>query len=75
MYLKLQPIDKIIKTTEISSVADIDSQTLTVVFPGMDDYRDPRPVLLGVHVVSVQTDLGEVPYIGFIANCTLKVQT
>lgn len=53
MYLKLQPINKIIKTTEISSVADIDSQTLTVVFPGMDDYGDPRPVLLGVHVVSV----------------------
>jgi hypothetical protein len=51
--MKLQPLDKTIKTTEISSVADIDSQTLTVVFPGMNDYADPRPVLLGVHVASV----------------------
>lgn len=75
MYNIISPIDKIIKTTEISDVTDIDSQTLSVVFPKMMNYADPRPVLLGVHISAITSQLNQSPYFVLNLNGSLNVKT
>lgn len=64
MYIDMSPINITINSTEISSVTDIDSQTLSVLFPKMRDY-DPRPVLLHINVERLTALFNSSPYIGF----------
>lgn len=50
LYLKISPITKAVNTMEISDILDIDSQTLSILFPGMRNYIDPRPIIVDVAI-------------------------
>lgn len=58
---------------EISDILDIDSQTLSILFPAMRNYIDPRAVIVDVTISEASVLLNRPPYIGVKANATLKV--
>jgi DNA-binding Xre family transcriptional regulator len=51
--LKISPITKKINLTDLSNILDINSQTLTSLFPKMTIYVDARPVLLTLSVSKI----------------------
>lgn len=72
---KISPLSFTIKTTEISSTADIDSQTLSVVFPKMRNYNRPRPVLLIIDILSAQIQINKGTGINILGSGTVSVAT
>ena len=47
---QISPLSFTIKSTDISGVTDIDSQTLSVVFPKMQEFSSPRAVFFIVDI-------------------------
>lgn len=54
LFLTINPIIKQLNVTDFSSVLAINSQTLSMVFPKMKSYANPRPILFTIAINDIQ---------------------